>query len=76
MFVEPAARGKGIGRAIFRDLARSALAAGCGRMEWSVLDWNAPSIAFYRSLGAVPREGWTLQRLTGGALGALAEGRE
>lgn len=76
VFVEPAARGKGIGRAIFRDLARRALAAGCGRMEWSVLDWNAPSIAFYRSLGAVPREGWTLQRLTGEALGALAEGRE
>lgn len=76
VFVEPAARGKGIGRAIFRDLARRALAAGCGRMEWSVLDWNAPSIAFYRSLGAVPRQGWTLQRLTGEALDALAEGRE
>ena len=76
VFVEPAARGRGIGRAIFRDLARRALAAGCGRMEWSVLDWNAPSIAFYRSLGAEPRPGWTLQRLTGDALAALAQGRE
>ena len=47
--MEPAARGRGIGRAIFRDLARRALVAGCGRMEWSVLDWNAPSIAFYRA---------------------------
>jgi GNAT superfamily N-acetyltransferase len=76
VFVEPAARGRGVGRAIFRDLARRALAAGCGRMEWSVLDWNAPSIAFYRSLGAAPRRGWTVQRLTGDALAALAQGRE
>ncbi len=72
VFVDPAHRGRGIGRAIFRDLARRALAAGCGRMEWSVLDWNAPAIAFYRSLGARPREGWTLQRLSGSALAALA----
>jgi GNAT superfamily N-acetyltransferase len=76
VFVAPAARGGGVGRAIFRDLARRALAAGCGRMEWSVLDWNARSIAFYRSLGAEPRRGWTLQRLTGEALAALAQGRE
>ena len=76
VFVEPAARGRGIGRAIFRDLARRALAAGCGRMEWSVLDWNAPSVAFYRSLGAEPRRGWTVQRLTGDAPAALAQGRE
>ncbi|HYZ32735.1 MAG TPA: GNAT family N-acetyltransferase [Crenalkalicoccus sp.] len=72
VFVEPAQRGAGIGGAIFRDLARRALAEGCGRMEWSVLDWNAPALAFYRSLGAVPRQGWTLQRLTGEALRALA----
>lgn len=72
IFVEPTARGAGIGKAIFRDLARRALAAGCLRMEWSVLDWNAPSIAFYRSIGATPREGWTLQRLSGDALRALA----
>ena len=72
VFVEPAARGGGIGRSIFAHLARRALAQGCGRMEWSVLDWNAPSIAFYRSIGALPREGWTLQRLGGAALQALA----
>jgi GNAT superfamily N-acetyltransferase len=72
VFVEPAHRGAGIGRAIFTHLARRALEQGCGRMEWSVLDWNAPSIAFYRSLGAKPREGWTLQQLTGEPLTALA----
>lgn len=72
VFVEPAMRGKGIGKAVFAYLAARALAQGCGRMEWSVLDWNAPSIAFYRSLGAKPREGWTLQQLTGEALSALA----
>lgn len=72
VFVNPDARGKGIGKAIFAHLAARALAQGCGRMEWSVLDWNAPSIAFYRSLGARPREGWTLQQLTGEALRALA----
>jgi GNAT superfamily N-acetyltransferase len=72
VFVEPAMRGKGIGKAVFAHLAGRALAQGCGRMEWSVLDWNAPSIAFYRSLGAKPREGWTLQQLTGDALSALA----
>ena len=72
VFVEPAQRGRGIGRAIFAHLAARALAEGCGRMEWSVLDWNAPSIAFYRSIGARPREGWTLQQLTGPALAALA----
>jgi GNAT superfamily N-acetyltransferase len=75
VFVEPAMRGKGIGKAVFAHLARRALAEGCGRMEWSVLDWNAPSIAFYRSLGAKPREGWTLQQLTGDALSALAAGQ-
>ena len=75
VFVEPAMRGKGIGRAVFAHLAARALAQGCGRMEWSVLDWNAPSIAFYRSLGATPREGWTLQQLTGDALSALAAGQ-
>jgi GNAT superfamily N-acetyltransferase len=72
VFVNPDARGHGIGRAIFADLARRALDQGCLRMEWSVLDWNAPSIAFYRSIGALPREGWTLQRLSGAALAALA----
>ncbi|MGG5818674.1 N-acetyltransferase family protein [Falsiroseomonas sp. HW251] len=72
VFVNPDIRGRGIGKAIFAHLAARAIAQGCGRMEWSVLDWNAPSIAFYRSLGAKPREGWTLQQLTGDALSALA----
>jgi GNAT superfamily N-acetyltransferase len=72
VFVVPAMRGHGIGRAIFRDLARRAVAEDCARMEWSVLDWNAPSIAFYRSIGARPHEGWTTQRLAGEALTALA----
>ena len=72
VFVQPEARGRGIGRAIFADLARRAVAAGSSGMEWSVLDWNAPAIAFYRSIGAMPHEGWTTQRLTGPALTALA----
>ncbi|MGG5808087.1 N-acetyltransferase family protein [Falsiroseomonas sp. CW058] len=76
VFVEPDSRGRGIGRAIFAHLAARAVGQGCGRMEWSVLDWNAPSIAFYRSIGARPREGWTLQQLTGEALHALAAGKE
>ena len=72
VYVSPAMRGRGIGRAIFHHLARRAIEADCARMEWSVLDWNAPSIAFYRSIGAEPHEGWTIQRLTGTALQALA----
>jgi GNAT superfamily N-acetyltransferase len=72
VFVTPPARGQGIGRAIFRDLARRALAAGCTRMEWTVLDWNAPAIGFYRGIGAQPVAGWTVQRLRGAALSALA----
>ncbi len=72
VFVTPAARGRGIGRAIFRDLARRALAADCTRMEWSVLDWNAPALRFYRAIGAQPVAGWTVQRLNGAALTALA----
>ncbi len=68
----PAQRGQGIGRAIFAWLARRALREGCTRMNWSVLDWNAPSIAFYRGLGAVAQDEWTVQRLSGDALAALA----
>jgi GNAT superfamily N-acetyltransferase len=75
VFVLPEHRGQGIGRAMFAELARRALVEECLRMEWSVLDWNAPSIAFYRSIGAMPHEGWTIQRLTGEALAALAAGR-
>jgi GNAT superfamily N-acetyltransferase len=76
VFVDPEARGRGIGKAIFAHLAARALAQGCGRMEWSVLDWNEPAIAFYRGLGAKPRAGWRLKQLTGEALAALAQARE
>lgn len=72
IFVLPAHRGQGIGRAIFRDLARRAVAQGCKRMDWQVLDWNSPAVSFYRSIGAVPKDGWTTQRLAGPALAALA----
>ncbi len=73
LFVRPEHRGNGIGKAILRDLARRALAAGCTRVEWSVLDWNKPAIDFYRAIGAVPMDGWTVQRMDRGALAALAE---
>lgn len=72
VFVEPAHRGSGIGRALFRHMARCAVDAGCARMEWSVLDWNEPSIRFYRSIGAVGMNDWTVQRLTGPSLVELA----
>jgi GNAT superfamily N-acetyltransferase len=72
IFVVPERRNAGIGRGIFRELARHALADGCTFMHWAVLDWNAPSIAFYRSIGAVGLDEWTTQRLTGDALSALA----
>jgi GNAT superfamily N-acetyltransferase len=72
LYVTPAARGSGIGRALLVHLAGLAVARGCGRLEWSVLDWNAPAIAFYRSLGAVARDEWTVFRLTGAALEELA----
>lgn len=72
LFVEPEHRGHGLGTALLAHLAALAVARGCGRLEWSVLDWNAPSIGFYRSLGAAPMDEWTTQRLTGDALHALA----
>lgn len=72
IFVLPEHRGRGIGRSIFRDLARRAMAQGCQRMEWSVLDWNQPAIDFYRSIGAKPMDGWTKQRLDQPAIAALA----
>ncbi len=73
LYVQPAHRGHGIGKAIFRDLARRAQEAGCVRMEWSVLDWNAPSIAFYRSIGAKPMDEWTVQRLDVAEIAKLAQ---
>jgi GNAT superfamily N-acetyltransferase len=71
LFVEPAHRGKGLGTALLSALAALAVERDCGRLEWSVLDWNEPSIGFYRSLGAVAMDEWTTYRLTGDALGAL-----
>lgn len=72
LFVEPAQRGLGIGRAMLQWLARHAVAQGCARLEWSVLDWNEPALRFYRALGAEPMSDWTVQRLSGPALAALA----
>jgi GNAT superfamily N-acetyltransferase len=72
LFVRPHARGRGLGLALLKELARIAVERGCGRVEWSVLDWNEPSIGFYRKLGAVPLDEWTVFRLTGEALEALA----
>lgn len=74
LFVEPAHRGAGVGRALLAALAARAVAQNCGRMEWSVLDWNEPAIRFYRALGAVGMEEWTVQRLTGDDLTRLAQG--
>jgi GNAT superfamily N-acetyltransferase len=73
IFVEPAYRGRGIGKALLRRLAAIAKEKDCGRMEWSVLTWNQPSIDFYHRLGAVTLEDWRVFRLTGDALQALAE---
>lgn len=72
LFVQPEHRGGGHGRALLAHLAKLAVERGCGRLEWSVLDWNGPSIAFYRSLGAVAMDDWTTYRLAGDALSALA----
>lgn len=75
LFVRPSARGRGLGKALMIALARRAVARGYGRFEWSVLDWNTPALEFYRALGAVPMDGWTVQRVTGAALVALASTR-
>lgn len=72
LFVRPAFRGKGLGKALLQHLAKRAVAEGCARVEWWVLDWNEPSIKFYESLGAIPMEEWTVFRLTGEALNKLA----
>ena len=72
VYIQPQHRGHGYGKAMLLHLARLAHQQGCGRFEWSVLDWNQPSIDFYKSLGAVPMDGWTIFRLTGEALETLA----
>ena len=72
LFVRPELRGHGYGKALLSELARLALERGCARLEWSVLDWNEPSIQFYKALGAVPMDEWTTYRMTGEALRRLA----
>ncbi len=74
LFVDQEKRGRGYGKALFQALAQLALDRRCDRLDWSVLDWNAPSIAFYRSLGANSLDEWTGFRLTGSPLAALAQG--
>jgi GNAT superfamily N-acetyltransferase len=74
LFVLPEARGAGAGKALLRHLAQLAIERDCARLEWSVLDWNAPAIAVYRAIGARPLDEWTVQRLDGAALTALADG--
>lgn len=73
LFVNPAQRGKGFGKAMLAYLAKLAVERECGRLEWSVLDWNEPAINFYKSLGAKPMDEWTIFRVTGDALTQLAE---
>lgn len=73
LFVRPARRGKGYGRALLERLAQIAHERGCGRMEWAVLDWNEPAIQFYKKLGAKPMDEWTVFRLTSDGIAALAK---
>ena len=72
LFVEPELRGNGIGRELLSCLARIAVQRGCGRMEWSVLDWNEPAIGFYEKIGAVAMDDWTVYRLVGDSLDEVA----
>jgi GNAT superfamily N-acetyltransferase len=74
LFVKPDFRGGGAGKALLRGLAQRCVDADLGRLEWAVLNWNAPSIAFYDSLGASAKDDWTVRRLDGDALARLAEG--
>ena len=76
LFVLPAYRGKGYGKALLRKLALIAVERGCGRLEWACLDWNKPSIDFYMSLGAAPMKEWTTYRLTGDTLNEAAKQAE
>ena len=72
LFVKPAMRGRGIGKALLVHLARLAVAQGCGRFQWQVLDWNEPAIEFYRSLGAKPLDEWITMRMSGPDIDVLA----
>ena len=73
LFVEPACRGVGVGKALITYLAKLAVERDCGRLEWSVLDWNQPAIDFYQSLGAVMLHDWRINRVTGATLAQMAE---
>ena len=73
LYVTPEARGRGVGGALLRHIAALAVARGCARFEWSVLDWNDDAIAFYRAMGAVGMDEWTVQRVSGAALRRLAD---
>jgi GNAT superfamily N-acetyltransferase len=73
LYVQPGRRKSGLGRALLRALAQECVARGYARLEWSVLDWNAPAIGFYKSLGAVPMDEWTVFRLTDDSLTGLAQ---
>ena len=73
LYVKPHMRGKGFGKCLLAYLAKLAVDTGCTRVEWSVLDWNEPSIQFYRSIGAAPMDEWTVQRLDGDALASFAK---
>jgi GNAT superfamily N-acetyltransferase len=73
LYVSPEHRGKGAGKALLKHLAQIALSKNCGRLEWSVLDWNEPAIKFYQSIGAKPQNEWVAYRLTGKPLVDLAE---
>jgi len=73
LFVLPEHRGKGYGKGLLTALARITVERGCGRLEWSCLDWNQPSIEFYRSMGAVPMDDWTVYRITGARLQELGK---
>ncbi|HET7434605.1 MAG TPA: GNAT family N-acetyltransferase [Thermoanaerobaculia bacterium] len=75
LFVRPEARGRGYGKALLVRLAQIAKERNCGRLEWAVLDWNEPAIGFYKSLGAVPQDEWTVYRVTGSTLDELAGAR-
>jgi len=72
LFVDPARRGRGYGKKLLQHLARLAVERHCGRVEWAVLNWNEPSINFYKSLGATPQDEWQVYRLTGAELSSLA----
>ena len=72
LYVSLDERGKGAGKALLKELAKIAVEKNCGRLEWSVLDWNQPSIDFYEAMGAKPKDGWTVYRLDGEALNSFA----